>query len=91
MSRALLGQCKGSLLAAQTFRKWREERKTDKEKKEADAEIERKRKGILTGREIFMEVSLLAAVEYSACQPHPVSLRDHFVGALTIVNRTSPL
>ena len=40
----------------QTFRKWREDRKTDKEKKEAQAEADRKRKGILTGREIFMEV-----------------------------------
>ncbi len=43
----------------QTFRKWRESRKTDKEKKEGEAEAERKRKGQLTGREIFMEVSSL--------------------------------
>ena len=43
----------------QTFRKWRESRKTDKEKKEGEAEAERKRKGHLTGREIFMEVSSL--------------------------------
>ncbi len=42
----------------QTFRKWREDRKTDKEKRQAEAEAERKRKGILTGREIFMEVRL---------------------------------
>lgn len=41
----------------QTFRKWREDRKTDKEKQMAAAEASRKRKGVLTGREIFMEVS----------------------------------
>ena len=46
----------------QTFRKWREDRKTDKEKKEAEAEAERKRKGNLTGREIFMEVVPAACV-----------------------------
>ena len=46
-----------STAPVQTFRKWREDRKTDKEKQMAAAEAERKRKGVLTGREIFMEVS----------------------------------
>lgn len=47
-------------ITEETFRKWREDRKTDKEKKQAEAEAERKRRGILTGREIFMEEGFLA-------------------------------
>ena len=36
---------------------WRRKRHEDKLKKREDAAEERKRKGILTGREIFMQVS----------------------------------
>jgi len=40
----------------QTFRQWREERKAQAQKRREDDEADRKRKGILTGREIFMQV-----------------------------------
>ena len=39
-----------------TFREWHRKRMEDKRKKRDEAADDRKRKGILTGREIFMQV-----------------------------------
>jgi hypothetical protein len=41
---------------AQTFRKWRDERRAEKQRRQDEEAAERKRKGIMTGREIFMQV-----------------------------------
>ena len=71
--------CKWGSWAVQTFRKWREDRKTDKEKKQAEAEAERKRKGILTGREIFMEVSPRLAAFPLTCMAHCSGLVDYML------------
>ncbi|KAK9901521.1 hypothetical protein WJX75_000134 [Coccomyxa subellipsoidea] len=42
-------------ITEQTFGQWREERKAEKQRRREEDEADRKRKGILTGREIFMQ------------------------------------
>lgn len=42
----------------QTFSRWREERRAEKARKRDEEEADRRRKGLLTGREIFMQVRL---------------------------------
>ena len=53
---AVLMSC--SMVLVQTFAHWREERKAEKARKRDEEEAERRRKGLLTGREIFMQVRL---------------------------------
>ncbi|CAK0771177.1 hypothetical protein CVIRNUC_003840 [Coccomyxa viridis] len=63
-------------ITEETFRKWREDRKTDKEKQMAAAEAERKRKGNLTGREIFMEEGFLAQDDAGAHEAYERELDE---------------
>ncbi|CAL5223025.1 g5480 [Coccomyxa viridis] len=63
-------------ITEETFRRWREDRKTDKEKKEAQAEADRKRKGILTGREIFMEEGFMAQDDAGAQEAYERELDE---------------
>lgn len=44
------------------FKKWRQQKQEEKAKQNADSEAERKRKGILTGREIFSQVGSICLV-----------------------------
>ena len=46
----------------QTFRKWRDERRAEKQKALDEEDADRKRKGIMTGREIFMQARSSAGV-----------------------------
>ena len=74
--------------------RWREDRKTDKEKKEAQAEAERKRKGILTGREIFMEVCPRLCMNVQYCRPWQCSMWTadvllHLMAGVQLLPKTS--
>ncbi|CAL8468173.1 g7712 [Coccomyxa elongata] len=42
-------------ITEETFSRWREERKAEKARKRDEEEADRRRKGLLTGREIFMQ------------------------------------
>lgn len=53
----------------QTFRKWRDERRAEKQRAQDEEEADRKRKGIMTGREIFMQVGSTAGAALALIPP----------------------
>ncbi len=62
-------------MGEQTFRKWRDERRAEKQKAQDEEEADRKRKGIMTGREIFMQVqpsagTALSHAPLTSCSPY---------------------
>lgn len=57
-----VASCK-DLWTLQVFRKWRQQKHEEKAKQNADSEAERKRKGILTGREIFSQVGCVFVMD----------------------------
>jgi hypothetical protein len=56
----------------QTFGQWREERKAEKQRRREEDEADRKRKGIFTGREIFMQARASSLqICLSCAERHP--------------------
>ena len=55
----------------QVFSKWRNQKRDAARKQQEEAQAERKRKGILSGREIFAQVRL----KLQCCMPTDVALK----------------
>lgn len=64
----------------QVFLQWREKQVGKRKQKDEDSEAERKRKGMLTGREIFAEVWLA-----------PTCLHTHMLGTMLRAGVPAPL